>query len=74
MAWSRWLGDAVTYNVAPLSRYTNEPYIVPSTRRGHLLLFYKYYIVYYNVYSYYCGVFSEKYVYTKFRLDWLFCE
>ena len=24
------------------------------------------YIVYYSVYSYYCGVFSEKYVYTKF--------
>ena len=32
---------------------------------GCLLLFYENYIVYYNVYGYYC---SEKYVYTKFRL------
>ena len=38
------------------------------------MLFYKKYIVYYNVYCYYCGVFIEKYVYTKFRLDWLLCE
>ena len=35
-----------------------------------LLLFYKNYIVYYNVDCYYC-VFIEKYVYTKFHLDWL---
>ena len=34
-------------------------------------MFYKNYIVYYNVYS---GVFTEKYVYTKFCLDWLLCE
>ena len=32
------------------------------------------YIVYYNVYCYDCGVFIEKYVYTKFRLDWLLDE
>ena len=38
---------------------------------GCLLLFYKNYIVYYNVYCYYCGVFIETYVYAKFRLDWL---
>ena len=31
------------------------------------MLFYKNYIVYYNVYCYCCGVFVEK-VYTKFRL------
>ena len=31
-------------------------------------MFYKNYI---NVYCYYCGVFTEKYVYTKFCLDWL---
>ena len=31
-----------------------------------LRLFYKNYIVYYNVYHYYCGVFIEKYVCTKF--------
>ena len=37
--------------------------------RGYLLLFYKNYIVYYDVYCYYCGLFAEKYVYTKFRLD-----
>ena len=36
-----------------------------------LKLFYKNYI---NVYCYYCGVFTEKYVYTKFCLDWLLCE
>ena len=41
---------------------------------GCLLLFYKNYIVYYNVYCYYCGVFIETYVYTKFRLDWLLRE
>ena len=35
------------------------------------MLFYKNYIFYYNVYCYCCGVFIEKYVYTKFRLDWL---
>ena len=29
---------------------------------------------YYNVYCYDCGVFIEKYVYTKFRLDWLLHE
>ena len=23
---------------------------------------------------FYCGVFIEKYVFTKFRLDWLLCE
>ena len=33
-------------------------------------MFYKNDIVYYNVYSYYCGSFIEKHVYTKFRLDW----
>ena len=32
------------------------------------------YIVYYNVYCYYCGVFIETYVYTKFGLDWLLHE
>ena len=36
------------------------------------MLFYKNYIVYYNVHCYYCSVFVKKYVYTKFRLDWLF--
>ena len=35
-----------------------------------LLLFYKNYIVY----CYYCGVSIEKYVCTKFRLNWLLCE
>ena len=35
------------------------------------MLFYKNYIVYYNDY---CGVFIEKYVYAKFRLDWLLRE
>ena len=30
------------------------------------MLFYKNYIVYYNVYSYYCGVFIETYVYPNF--------
>ena len=35
-------------------------------------MFYKNYIVYYNVYCYYCDLFIETYVYTKFRLDWLF--
>ena len=39
-----------------------------------LLLFNKNYIVYYNVYCFYCGVLVEKYAYTKFRLDWLLCE
>ena len=29
---------------------------------------------YYNVYCYYCGVFTEKTVHTKFNLDWLLCE
>ena len=38
------------------------------------MLFYMKYIVYYNVYFYYCGVFTEKYVYTEFRLDWLLYE
>ena len=38
------------------------------------LLFYKNYIVYYNVYCYYCGMFIEKYVYTKFHRNWLLCE
>ena len=33
-----------------------------------LRLFIKNYIVYYNVYCYYCGVFTEKYVYTSFVL------
>ena len=32
------------------------------------MLFYKNYIVYYNVHCY-CGVFIEKYVCTKFHLD-----
>ena len=36
---------------------------------------FKNYIVYYNVYCYYCGAFIEKHdiVYTKFRLDWILC-
>ena len=46
------------------------------------LLFYKNYIVYYNVYCCYCSVFIEKarararakYVHTEFHLDWLLCE
>ena len=38
------------------------------------MLFYKNYIVYYNVYCCYCGVFTEMYVYTEFHLDWLLCE
>ena len=38
---------------------------------GYLLLFYKNYIVYYNVYCNNCSVFTEKYAYTEFRLDWL---
>ena len=37
--------------------------------QGCLLLFYKNYIVYYNVYCYYCDVLIEKYVHTTFRLD-----
>ena len=37
-------------------------------------LFYKNYIVYYNVYFCYCSVFTEMYVYTEFHLDWLLCE
>ena len=41
---------------------------------GRLLLLYKNYIVYYNVYSYYYAVFIENYVCTKFRLDWLLCQ
>ena len=32
------------------------------------MLFYKNYIIYYNVYCYYCGVFIEKYVHTEFHL------
>ena len=36
-----------------------------------LLLFYKNYIVYYNVYHDYLGVFIEIHVYTKFHIDWL---
>ena len=32
------------------------------------------YIVYYNIYCYNCAVFIEKYVYTKFCLDWLLHE
>ena len=39
--------------------------------RGCLSLFYKNYIIYYTVYGYYCGVFIEKYVCTKFHLNWL---
>ena len=31
------------------------------------MLLYKNYIVYYNVYCHYCGVFIEKYVCTKFH-------
>ena len=34
-----------------------------------VLLFYKNYIVYYNIYHDYCGVFIEKHVYTMFCLD-----
>ena len=41
---------------------------------GGLLLLYKNYIVYYNVYGHYCGVFIEKYVCTKFHRNWLLCE
>ena len=37
------------------------------------MLFYKNYIVYYNVYCYYCDVLFEKYVCTKFHLNWLLC-
>ena len=33
--------------------------------RGCLLLFYKNYIVYYNVYRDYCDVLNEKYVYQR---------
>ena len=40
----------------------------------YCLRIFKNYIVYYNVYSYYCGVFIENYVYTKFHLDWLLCQ
>ena len=29
---------------------------------------------YYNVYHGYCGVFNERYMSTKFRLDRLLCE
>ena len=35
------------------------------------LIFYKNYIVYYNVYH---DVFIGKHVYTKFHLDWLLCQ
>ena len=35
------------------------------------MLFYENYVVYYNVYCYFCGVFIEKNEYTKFHLDWL---
>ena len=38
-----------------------------------LFFYYKNYIVYNNVYCYYCSVFIEKCVYTKFRLHWLLC-
>ena len=41
---------------------------------GCLLLFYKNYIVCYSVYRDDCDVLIEKYVYTKFRRDWLLCE
>ena len=34
------------------------------------MLFYKNYIVYYNVYSDYLGIFIEKYMKTKFHHDW----
>ena len=34
--------------------------------QGCFWLFYKNNMVYYNVYCYYCGVFIEKYVCTKF--------
>ena len=37
------------------------------------MLFYKNYIVYYNVYCYNCGALIEKHVYTKFCLDWILC-
>ena len=35
------------------------------------MLFYMNYIVYYNVYRDYFGVFIKNHVYTKFCLDWL---
>ena len=38
------------------------------------IVVYKNYIIYYNVYCYYCGGFTEKYVYTKFHLEWLLGE
>ena len=42
------------------------------------IVFYKNYIVYQIGYRllqcYYCGVFTEKYVNTEFRLAWLLCE
>ena len=42
--------------------------------RGCLLLFYKNYIVYYNAYCCYCGVFIETYLHAEFHVDWLLCE
>ena len=33
--------------------------------RLFIVFFYKNYIVYYNVYCYYCGAFIERHVYTK---------
>ena len=38
------------------------------------MLFNKNYIVYYMFTVYYCGVFIEKYVCTKFHLNWLLCQ
>ena len=38
------------------------------------MLFYKNYIIYHNIYCYYCGVFNEKYVCTKFHRNWWGCE
>ena len=54
--------------------FYDQTYRLLSHHQVSLLLFYKNYIFYYNVYCYYCGVFIEKYVHTKFRLDWLLCE
>ena len=50
------------------------PSYVLSVVYGLRLFIYKNYIVYYNVYHEYCGVFIEKYVYTKFCLDYSLCE
>ena len=54
----------------PVSEIAIHMYVLPEA----VYVVYKNYIAYYNIYSYYCGVFIEMYVYTKFCLDWLLCE